>query len=78
MELIGNKIEFDLEELTPLLIGDKQEGFRQIGEKLLNAVLEKKIEKKRQKFRITINQRRRMNLKKKRERHPLLLMYRSR
>ena len=44
MELIGNKIEFDLEELTPLLIGDKQEGFRQIGEKLLNAVLEKEFE----------------------------------
>ncbi len=44
MELIGNKIEFDLEELTPLLIGNKQEGFRQIGEKLLNAVLEKEFE----------------------------------
>jgi len=37
MELKENKIEFDLEELAPLLIGDKQEGFRQIGEKLLNS-----------------------------------------
>jgi transposase-like protein len=44
MELIGNKIEFDMEELAPLLIGDKQDGFRQIGEKLLNAVLEKEFE----------------------------------
>ena len=28
-----NKIEFDLEELAPLLIANKTEGFRQIGEK---------------------------------------------
>jgi putative transposase len=44
MELNGNKIEFDLEELMPLLLQDKQEGFRKIGEKLLNAVLEKEFE----------------------------------
>ena len=44
MELNKNKIEFDLEELMPLLLQDKQEGFRKIGEKLLNAVLEKEFE----------------------------------
>jgi len=44
MELHGNKIEFDLEELMPLLLQDKQDGFRKIGEKLLNAVLEKEFE----------------------------------
>jgi transposase-like protein len=43
-ELNGNKIEFDLKELMPLLLQDKQEGFRKIGEKLLNAVLEKEFE----------------------------------
>ena len=44
MELKENKIEFDLEELAPLLIVDKTEGFRQIGEKILNAILEKEFE----------------------------------
>ena len=44
MELKENKIEFDLEELAPLLIADKTEGFRQIGEKILNAVLEREFE----------------------------------
>jgi len=43
MELHGNKIEFDLEELMPLLLQDKQEGFRKIREKLLDAVLEKEF-----------------------------------
>jgi hypothetical protein len=38
---------------------------------------EKKIEQKRQKFRVSVNERRSVNLKKKRERHPLLLLYRS-
>jgi len=40
----NNKIEFDLEELAPLLIANKTEGFRQIGEKILNAILEKEFE----------------------------------
>lgn len=44
MELKGKKLELDLEELMPLLVGDKQEAFRQIGEKLLNSVLEKEFE----------------------------------
>jgi transposase-like protein len=44
MELRGNKIELDMEELAPLLLRDKQEGFRLVGEKLLNAVLEKEFE----------------------------------
>jgi transposase-like protein len=44
MELKENKIEFDLEELAPLLIANKTEGFRQIGEKILNALLEKEFE----------------------------------
>ena len=44
MEVKNNKIEFDLEELAPLLIANKTEGFRQIGEKLLNAILEKEFE----------------------------------
>ena len=44
MELKENKIEFDLEELAPLLIADKTEGFRKIGEKILNAILEKEFE----------------------------------
>jgi hypothetical protein len=41
MELKGKKLELDLEELMPLFVGNKQEAFRQIGEKLLNSVLEK-------------------------------------
>ncbi len=44
MELKENKIEFDLQELAPLLIANKTEGFRQIGEKILNAILEKEFE----------------------------------
>jgi transposase-like protein len=45
MELKENKIEFDLNELMPLLLqGEKQEGFRMIGEKLLNTILEKEFE----------------------------------
>jgi len=44
MELKGNKIEFNLDELAPLLIANKTEGFRQIGEKILNAILEKEFE----------------------------------
>jgi transposase-like protein len=44
MELKENKIEFDLEELVPLLIANKTEGFRQISEKILNAILEKEFE----------------------------------
>lgn len=43
MELKGNKIEFDLDELTPLLIGNKQEGFRQTGERLFNAIMGKEF-----------------------------------
>ncbi|BBG65163.1 mobile element protein [Hydrogenimonas sp.] len=44
MELNGDKLEFDLQELMPLLLQDKQEGFRKIAEKLLNVVLEKEFE----------------------------------
>ena len=44
MEVKENKIEFDIEELAPLLIANKTEGFRQIGEKILNAILEKEFE----------------------------------
>lgn len=44
MEFKGKKLELDLEELMPLLVGNKQEAFRQIGEKLLNSVLEKEFE----------------------------------
>jgi len=44
MELKENKIEFDIEELAPLLIANKTEGFRQIGEKILNAILQKEFE----------------------------------
>lgn len=40
----GKKIEFDLEEFVPLLLSNKQEGFRVIGERFLNAVLEKEFE----------------------------------
>ena len=40
MELQGKKIEFDLEEFVPLLLSNKQEGFRLIGERFLNAVME--------------------------------------
>jgi hypothetical protein len=31
MEFKGSKIEFNLEELTSLLIANKQEGFRRMG-----------------------------------------------
>jgi len=45
MELKENKIEFDLNELMPLFMGgEKQEGFRKVGEKLLNSILEKEFE----------------------------------
>lgn len=44
MELKGKKLELDLEELMPLLIANKQEGFRHIGEKILNSILEKEFE----------------------------------
>ena len=44
MELKGKKIEFDLEEFVPLLLSDKQEGFRVIGEHFLNRVMEKEFE----------------------------------
>jgi transposase-like protein len=45
MELKENKIEFDLNELMPLFMGgEKQEGFRKIGEKLLNSIIEKEFE----------------------------------
>ena len=44
MELQGKKIEFDLEEFVPLLLSNKQEGFRLIAERFLNAVMEKEFE----------------------------------
>ena len=44
MKLQGKKIEFDLEEFVPLLLSNKQEGFRLIGERFLNAVMEKEFE----------------------------------
>lgn len=44
MELNGKKVEFDLDEFMPLLLSDKQEGFRLIGERFLNAVMEKELE----------------------------------
>jgi transposase-like protein len=40
----GKKIEFDLEEFVPLLLSNKQEGFHLIGERFLNAVMEKEFE----------------------------------
>ena len=40
MKIDLNNIEFDMNEFGALLLQDKQEGFRQIGEKFLNAVLE--------------------------------------
>jgi putative transposase len=40
----GKKIEFDLEEFVPLLLSNKQEGFRLIGERFLNAVMESEFE----------------------------------
>lgn len=40
MKIDLNKIEFDMNEFGALLLQDKQEGFRRIGEKFLNAVLE--------------------------------------
>jgi len=44
MELQGKKIEFHLEEFVPLLLSNKQEGFRLIGERFLNAVIKKEFE----------------------------------
>ncbi len=44
MELQGKKIEFDLEEFIPLLLSNKQEGFRLIGERFLNTVMQKEFE----------------------------------
>jgi transposase-like protein len=43
MKIDLNKIEFDMNEFGALLLQDKQEGFRLIGEKFLNAVLEKEF-----------------------------------
>ena len=44
MELNGKKMEFDLEEFAPLLLKDKQEGFRLIRERFLNAVMQQEFE----------------------------------
>ena len=44
MDLKENKLEIDLEELMPLLFTNKQEAFRNIGEKLLNSVLQKEFD----------------------------------
>jgi len=44
MELNGNKVELDIDELMPLVLQNKQEAFRLIGEKFLNAVMEKEFE----------------------------------
>jgi len=44
MEFKGKKLEIDLEEIFPLLLSDKKEGFRRVGEQLLNSVLEKEFE----------------------------------
>lgn len=43
MKIEYDKIEFDLNEFAPLLLQDKQEGFKKIGETFLNAVLEKEF-----------------------------------
>jgi len=43
MKVDLNKIEFDMNEFGALLLQDKQEGFRRIGEKFLKAVLEKEF-----------------------------------
>jgi len=43
MKIENEKIEFDMNEFAPLLLQDKQEGFRRIGEMFLNAVLEKEF-----------------------------------
>jgi len=43
MKVDLNKIEFDMNEFGALLLQDKQEGFRRIGEKFLNALLEKEF-----------------------------------
>ena len=39
MKVNLNKIEFDMNEFGALLLQDKQEGFRRIGEKFLNEAL---------------------------------------
>ena len=43
MKIEYDKIEFDMNEFAPLLLQDKQEGFRRIGEMFLNTVLEKEF-----------------------------------
>jgi transposase-like protein len=43
MKIEYDKIEFNMNEFAPLLLQDKQEGFRRIGEMFLNAVLEKEF-----------------------------------
>jgi transposase-like protein len=43
VKLEYDKIEFDMSEFAPLLLENKQEGFRRIGEMFLNAVLEKEF-----------------------------------
>ena len=40
LELKGKKIEFDLEEFVPLLLSNKQEGFRKIGKQLMEKEFE--------------------------------------
>lgn len=44
MELKGKKLEIDLGEIFPLLLQDKKEGFRRVGEQLLNSVLQNEFE----------------------------------
>ena len=43
MRIENDKIEFEMSEFAPLLLENKQEGFRRIGEIFLNAVLEKEF-----------------------------------
>ncbi len=41
MEIKGNKIEVDLQEFMPMVLQNKQEAFKLLGEKMLNAIMEK-------------------------------------
>ena len=44
MEIKGNKIEVDLQEFMPMVLQNKQEAFKLLGEKMLNAIMEKEFE----------------------------------
>lgn len=54
MDLKNNKIEFDIQEIAPLLIGDKQEGFCQSYK--FKTKIKSKVQNRHVSLKVTIHQ----------------------